>query len=288
MGTFTHLGRRHALLLITALLLGAAVACSDDDGGDTVAIGAGSDETPPAEEISEDDSSGDEPSFVGDVPDVTEPRVTAEEAAVAAQIAGGPQLAAPPDADATAELAQSEDTYGDYSGTMTIELAYYDYCQSSDGSLGYAGSATYEMAVDVFVNPPAALGGVTERSPFNLIVSSQLGVEGSLLLMSGQVVTDTTDGESALIDYWDIDRDGADFSGVLTDRWPGLVYNYLETSQLIVPCRPEMGAIAMPDSIAEGAELAGTFTSDGMELEVLAQTYDREVAFRAVVDVERE
>jgi len=119
------------------------------------------------------------------------------------------------------------------------------------------------------------------------MVGSETGVEGTTFLWSAAIITDGRDGRSAIFDYWDIEADGEEVSGVLTDRWAPITYNYIETAQLLVPCRRELGSIAQRDSIAEGAELAGTITEDRVELEVLAQSLDREVRFRAVVDAEQ-
>jgi len=273
-------GTRRVAAVVGAVLALVAVGCSDDDGGEeAVAIGPGSDTGAPAEELADADP-GTEPSWTGDVPAVAEPEATPAEQAAAAEAGGGSYLTAP------GEAARFDGPERDYAGTMQIELAYYDYCQTLDGNLGYAGSATYQMPAEVYLNPPAAHGGLQERSPFNLIAASQLGNEGSLLLVSAQVVTDPTDGRSALIDYWDIDQSGDQVDGVLTDRWPGLVLNTIDTTQLLVPCRPELGSFPMSDSIAEGAQLSGSIGDGGVHLEVLAQSYDREVRFRAVIDAE--
>jgi hypothetical protein len=260
------------------------VAACGGSGEDAVDLGPGAGEPAPAEARVEEDP-GAEPGWADEVPAVAEADTPAR-ALLQAADAASPALVAPPDSGEPPALNQTDPRHGDYEGTMAIEIAYYDYCQTFDGNLGYAGTQTYEMPVEVFLNPPAELDGRTERSPFNLIVTSQLGVEGALVLMSGQVATDQQDGRSVLIDYWDIDQDGDDFSGVLTDRWPGLVFNTISTNQLLVPCRPELGSFALSDPVAEGAGLEGTLTDDGILLEVLAQSLDREVRFRATIEVE--
>lgn len=274
-----------AVVVGLAVLVALTAAACGSGSDDTVAIGPGSDETPPVEAIAEEDDPGPEPAFVADVPDVAEPEASARERAEALDVAGSPSWLAPSDAGDESAAQRTSSIQGDYQGTMQIEIAYYDYCQTSDLTLAYAGSGTYEMPVEVYVNPPAAVSGLTERSPFNLIVSSELGQEGSILLVSGTVVTDPRDGRSALFDYWNIDQSGDDFSGVLTDRWPGVAYNQISSTSLLVPCRPELGTLASTDTIAEGAQLAGRFTDDGLQIEILAQSYDTELRFHAIVDV---
>ena len=279
-------------VVLVALLPVVATSCSSDDetsgsgSEDTIEIGAGSEETAPAA-ANVSGEPGEEPAWTVQVPDIEAPLDTAD-ARMAAQSLAGSSGLSELSADGLSRSSGRSAESGDYSGTMTIDVAYYDYCQTRDGNLGFAGSDTYEMDAEVFINPPAELDGERERSPFNLIVGTERGVEASMLLMSAQVVTDTRDGRSALIDYWDIDQDGDDISGVLTDRWPGLIFNSIETSQLLIPCQPQFGGFSMPDAIAEGAELTGTVTDDSIELEVLGQSFDREVRFHGVIEVERE
>jgi hypothetical protein len=236
------------------------------------------------------DTPAREPAWARRVPAVAEPQAPLEARARALDLAGGFRLS-PPTADSTAARtapsATGAATPGNYAGTMSIEVAYYDYCQTADGNLGFARSAKYQMAAQVFVNRRAENAGVVERSPFNLIVGTQVGVEASILLMSAQVVTDTRDGRSALIDYWDIDQHGDQITGALTDHWPGLSYNSIDTQQLLVPCQPNLGALTLSDPIAEGAQLAGTVTKDRITLQLVGQSLDREERFRATIAVRR-
>ena len=282
-------GRRgRGLAIVLAFVVLLALACDDEaesesaplDG--TVEIGPASNDIPPPEEIL-DGSPGTEPEWVDRVPADLEPRSGTAARAAALEVAATSGLSSPP-RDGSAAPRSSAD---DYLGTMTVEIAYYDYCQTYDGNLAFAGSAEYEMDVEVHVAPAVEHEGVHERSPFNLMVGSETGVEGTTFLWSAAIITDGRDGRSAIFDYWDIEADGEEVSGVLTDRWAPITYNYIETAQLLVPCRRELGSIAQRDSIAEGAELAGTITEDRVELEVLAQSLDREVRFRAVVDAEQ-
>ena len=283
-------GRRRGrgLAVVVAVACVLALACDDDadpDGafGAPVEIGPGSEDTPPAETLA-DGSSDEEPEWVDRVPTLVAPRAGAAARATALDLAATSGLSSPPRGGSASTSRSSAD---DYVGTMTLEIAYYDYCQTYDGNLGFAGSAQYEMEAEVHVGPPAEHEGVHERSPFNLMVASETGVEGSIFLWSAAVITDGRDGRSAIFDYWDVDADGEEVSGVLTDRWAPIIYNSIEATQLLVPCRAELGTIVQRDSIAEGAELTGTVTEDRVELEVLAQSFDRELRFRAVVDAEQ-
>ena len=176
---------------------------------------------------------------------------------------------------------------GTYEGTTTIDVAYYNYCKTQDGNLAFAGSAKYRMNGQVIVNPHAEHDGIQERSPFNLIAGSDFGVEASTQIASGTVATDQRDGRSVVIDYWDIDQQGRQIRGVLTNRLPGLNLNSMQTSRpLGDPCQTQSPALAMMVAISEGATLSGTINTTSMKLELLGQTIDRERRFRAVFDVE--
>lgn len=274
---------RIAYLAVILFVGSFMIACDSTTSDDAVPIGPGSDDAPPAEEVL-DEEPGDEPVWTGGVPAVAQPAATQQAQMTALAVAGSNGLEAPPTDGPT---GATEDALGaTYVGTMDIQIAYYNYCQTYDGNLGYAGSAEYTMTAEAYINPPAEDAGVQERSPFNLIVATEMGVEGSLLLVSGQVVTNTLTGENVLIDYWDIDEsDDGSITGVLTDRWPGLAYNYIVTAQPIVPCQSDL-VLALKDDVAEGAELAGTVTDDHIHLEVLAQSLDREVRFFATIDAD--
>jgi hypothetical protein len=283
----------HVSLCVVAII--AAVACSgDDDSSASVStppaaleIGPGASDRPPAA-ANGDPAPDREPAWVDDVPTPTETALDGAKARAFASAANS-GLAAPPRRDRERTTTSATDAssvpIGDYAGTMTLEIAYYNYCITRDGNLAYAGSGAYELDSDVFINEPAEHDGVRERSPFNLIVASELGVEGSLLVMSGQVVTDTVDGRSAVIDYWDIDEVDGEIEGTLTDRWPGLAYNLITTSQPIVPCVEGLDA-ALPDQIAQGATLTGTISEDTIALELFGQSLDREVRFHAVIEAQ--
>jgi hypothetical protein len=103
------------------------------------------------------------------------------------------------------------------------------------------------------------------------------------------VTTNNRNRETALFDFWRIRQDDDEIEGELTNRWSGLTtYNYIERSKLMWPCRPEMGSLVQREPIAEGATLTGTLTDDDVELELLGQSLDGELRFRAVFEAERE
>jgi hypothetical protein len=274
--------------IVVVLAIVAAACGDDDDGADAVSVGPGSETEAPAEARSS--APDTEPRWAGSVPPIEAPLAAAPLRLAALDLGGTTGLVAPDTGRSNAAPSRGDDdsVVGDYSGTVDLELAYYDYCQTRDGNLAYAGSQRYRVTGEVNLNPPAENDGVTERSPFNLIYASEPGVEGSFFVISAQVVHDSRDGREALIDYWDIDQQGDRVTGVLTDRWPGVALNSITTTQLLVPCSPNLGSIALPDTIAEGAQLSGTVTRDRVRLQLVGQSFDREVRFRATIDAERE
>jgi len=279
--------RRPALVLVA---LGVAawslVACGGGSAGDPVTIGPGTDETPPAERALEG-TPGEEPAWVARVPEVAQPRATARERAATLELAGGASGLTAPPSDGPMPSGAEVTTEQTYAGQMEIEIAYYNYCVTYDGNLAYAGSARYAMAAEVYLNPPAEDEGIAERSPFNLIAATEYGVEGSILLMSAQVVANVESGDTVLLDYWDLDQDAdGSIAGVLTDRWPGFAYNDITTAQPLVPCQPDI-VLAQTDDVAEGAQLSGSVTDDHVHLEILGQSLDQEIRFFAVIDADR-
>src|ERR1700741_787633 len=149
---FMGLGRGVAVTATIALaLLGAGCGDdgSDESSGQSVAIGPGSKATPPAAARVGRDP-GTPPTWVAQVPAIAAPQAPIE-ARVATQTL---DASARPNGS-SAGTRPTPSTEGDYSGTMTIEVAYYDYCQTRDGNLGYAGSRRYRMPAEVFINPPA-------------------------------------------------------------------------------------------------------------------------------------
>ncbi|HEX5096222.1 MAG TPA: hypothetical protein VFX21_09420, partial [Acidimicrobiia bacterium] len=111
--------------------------------------------------------------------------------------------------------------------------------------------------------------------------------EASTMMQSASLVTDTRDGKSAVFDSWDIDATGNSFAGDLVDRWPGFVYNQITTSQLFVPCRPELGGMALADQLATGTHVEGALDGDRLTLTLVGQSFDTEVRFRATLEAER-
>jgi hypothetical protein len=268
--------------LVAALAVGAT-ACSDADdsaaSGETVEIGVGSDEAAPAEELAEE-TSATEPAWARAVPAVGASTLSADLAADLSAVG----LAAP---RASREGRRGAVESADYKGTMVIEIAYYNYCQGG-GDLEFAGTREYEMDAEVFVNPPAEDGGVEERSPFNLIIGAEPGVEGTLSVVSATVARNNRTGETVLLDYWDIDQRGDDIDGEMTERGPISVLNSISTADLFWPCRPDMGSMILPEEIAAGATLTGTVSDDSIELKLIGQSFSREVRFRATIEVDLE
>jgi hypothetical protein len=281
----TRVRRRTIAVAVAAILMGvqanAVAGAGETAADDPVKIGPGASGRDPASRI-ERQTPGREPEWAATVPDVAEREVELDSRTLAV----GTSLAA------AASTSQAPDSGslspGTYEGTVTIDVAYYTRCKTGDGTLTYAGTRTYPMDAEVIVSARAEQDGARERSPFNLIAGSELGVEASTQITSATVATDQRNKQNILIDYWDIDQSGREIRGTLTNRTPGLYLNTMQTMRpLGHPCQTVTPRMPVMVAIAEGAKLSGTVTNSSIELELLAQTIDSERRIRADFDVER-
>jgi hypothetical protein len=290
-----HRDRRRRAAVVMAAIVIVAVACGCSSDGESssddeaaVAIGPGSRGTPPAAALV-DAGAQEPPAWVAEIPEPVVASAPPERRAVALDLAASTGLRAPRfPAGSSGSSAENDTEFanGTYRGTMTIDVAYFNYCVTRDGNLAYAGSREYTSDVEVIINDPAEDDGVVERSPFNLIISSETGVEGAIVVVSATVAADNRTGTTVLFDYWSLDADGDELTGTLTDRWPGFAMNTITTEQPLVPCQDGI-TLAMPDQLMEGAELRAAVDGDDVELELLAQSLDRETRFRATIEAER-
>jgi hypothetical protein len=267
-----------ACVAIGTILCGIAGAVTGE-AQDPVAIGPGGSERPVSFS-----RPGPEPSWAAQLPDPTAPEPSAT--SLSTSLSTGARAAT------TSSTTQSSTSglpaRGTYDGTATIEVGYYSYCKTRDGNLAYAGSRTYRTDGQVIIGSRAQHDGVSERSPFNLVAGSALGVEAATQIVSGTVATDNDDDESIVVDYWDIEVDDGELEGTLVSRIAGLNLNSMQTMRpLGDPCSASSPAMAMNVAIAEGATLSGEFDTDSMELELVGQTIDKERRFRITFDVER-
>lgn len=194
-----------------------------------------------------------------------------------------------PIVQAYAKVARSsQDTYR---GTMAITVAYYGYdCQLRDLNLRLFGTRTYRMPVQVIRGDRAGAEGLSESSPYNLIVSSDPSNEAGITLVSATVVPDARDGDPILFEYWKLSRQGTRIKGELVNSWrrAGIAANVFATDRLLVPCRPDLGIIPKTiQTINEGARLNGTITDSRAVLTIKGQTFDKERRFNARVVASR-
>jgi hypothetical protein len=190
--------------------------------------------------------------------------------------------------NATADSATSEDVY---EGTLRISVAYYGYdCQLRDLDLHRQGERTYRMPVEVVRGAAAQAEGVSESSPFNLVVSANPGNEAGITTVSATVATDPN-GNLTLFEYWSMNVQGSHVQGELVNSWrrAGLAANVFPTDRLVVPCRPDLGVIPKSiQTINEGAQMRGTITDEQVELEIRGETFDKERRFVAEVTATRQ
>lgn len=267
-------------------------ASSTDDETTAVEIGPGTPKQAPASSLIDADAQT-EPDWVGRIASSAASTASPEQRAATLDLAASLGLRRPGFGNGSTSTTQpgsannsSAFPNGTYEGTMTMDLAYYNLCVTRDGNLAFAGRRTYTSDVEVYINDPAEDGGVTERSPFNLIIASETGVEGALVVVSATVAADTKSDTTVLFDYWRIREDDGEIEGMLTDRWSGFALNTITTEQPLVMCTPGF-PIAVPDQLMEGAAITGAGDGETLELEIIGQSLDRESRFRASIDVER-
>jgi hypothetical protein len=227
-----------------------------------------------------------EPAWVSRVPPVAAPLASPEARAAALGMTGSFSITPVTTAtDATRSVPRARD----YKGSAVVDVAYYDGCRSGDGSLGFARSETYRMGGGASIHPPTEHQGIRERSPFNLVVSTDGAREGALGMFSALLLTDPRDGRSVVFDYWDLSTRGSVVSGTLTDSWAryGLAVNQIRTTAPLVPCQPGAPSLSDENPIAEGARLTGTVTDERIRVTITGQTLHQPVKFRANFDLRR-
>lgn len=187
-------------------------------------------------------------------------------------------------------LGAAED---DYRGTLSITVQYWGpRCPLSvtgPNRLRLQKTRTYRMPVLFARNPPAAVGVVRERNPFNFVISADPRREGAMTLASATVTADPIVGQT-LYEYWRFTLRGSSVSGrlVRSYRETGLAHNLFTTTRVLIPCRPELGDdLNRFQTVKEGARLTGTFTERRVQLTVTGQTFDRRNRFTAQITAGR-
>jgi len=227
-----------------------------------------------------------EPRWTARVPAVAAPLASQEAQAAARGMTGSfslSPLTTPTDDTRSTRRAR------EYSGTAVVDVAYYDRCRSGDGSLAFARSETYRMGGGASVHPQTEHEGIRERSPFNLVLTTDDAREGSVGMFSALLLTDPRDGRSVVFDYWDIGARESTITGTLTDSWAeyGLAVNQIRTTGPLVPCQPGGPTLADENPIADGARLTGTLTDQRVRVTITGQTLHQPVKFRATFDLRR-
>jgi hypothetical protein len=227
-----------------------------------------------------------EPGWTARVPAVTAPQAPPEARAAALGMTGSfsiAPVATPSDATRSTPRARN------YKGSSVVDVAYYDGCSSGDGSLAFARSETYRMGGGGSIHAPTEHEGIQERSPFNLVLSTDYAREGAVGMFSALLLTDPRDGRSVVFDYWDISARGSTITGTLTDAWVqhGVAVNQIRTTAPLVPCQPGGPSLSDENPIAEGARISGTVTEERVRVTITGQTLHQPVKFRATFDLRR-
>jgi hypothetical protein len=228
----------------------------------------------------------EEPAWTARVPAAAAPLASAEARAAALGMTGSFSISpATSPADATHSVPRARN----YKGSSVVDVAYYDGCASGDGSLEFARAETYRMGGGGSIHPPTEHEGIRERSPFNLVLSTDYAREGAVGVFSALLLTDPRDRRSAVFDYWDLSARGSTITGTLTDSWAdyGLAVNQIRTSAPLVPCQPGAPSLSDENPIAEGARLTGTVTDERIRVSITGTTLHQPVKFRVTFDLRR-
>jgi hypothetical protein len=182
-----------------------------------------------------------------------------------------------------------------YRGTLRITVAYWEpKCPVSlnpnENRLRLQKKRTYRMPIVVVRNSRASADGVQERNPFNFAIFTSPPLrEASVDVTSATVSNDPIAG-FVLYEYWRSSLTGTKLTGRLarSHRESGIAANLFYTDRLMIPCRPQLGTRpTVPETIKEGARLAGTFTDRRVALTVTGQTLDRQRRFTARISASR-
>lgn len=166
-------------------------------------------------------------------------------------------------------------------GTATLTVITYDFC-GPGGQRRAADRSTYQLPAHVAIAAP----GPGDTNPFAFFLAAgPAGGLGSIELHSALVATATSG--RLLLTYWRLGSDGTNISGVLADphEREAAAANLFNAAQLLVPCRPELGALPpWPRALAAGSQLQGRVADSHADISVAGSTTDglTDIALRFV------
>jgi len=157
----------------------------------------------------------------------------------------------------------------DLYGNATTIIEYYEY-DVNTGNDVFIEEKTYQYDVEIFLREPLELESSTETNPFNLSISPDRNKdddeEGYVDIVSAIIVDDILVGK-VFLQYWEIDQNGNNLTGTLTDNH---IANLLWAWEEIYPGT----IITWPFPIENTASLSGTITSGNMQLTIEGQSTD--------------
>ncbi|MFF4528508.1 hypothetical protein ACFY1P_04480 [Streptomyces sp. NPDC001407] len=164
-----------------------------------------------------------------------------------------------------------------YQGTAKVTAVPYDYCGAGN-SLEAGQAKAYELPATLDLGKPHDAGGQSDGNPFTLLLAvGQPSQDGAISLHS------SAPSDQLLLTYWHLSWDGSDLSGELTDTHvkEGAALNLVNWPGLLVPCRPELGALpgGATHDIATGSTLSGSLSRGSALLTAKAKSEDGLVEF---------
>ncbi|MUL35022.1 hypothetical protein [Gloeocapsopsis dulcis] len=158
-----------------------------------------------------------------------------------------------------------------YSGVATTTIQYPDVYGTS------FQQQTIQTPVQCVVSAQQSDGSSTESNPFNLqigFVDPSIGTSVGAISMWSAAVASTSTG-SLLVQYWNYQLNGNQFSGQLVDNATSLATAFnLVNFPLIIP--PNLNLGGYPYAMANGTQIIGVFSQDinRLDVQISGQTVD--------------
>ncbi|MBE9192906.1 hypothetical protein IQ230_21625 [Gloeocapsopsis crepidinum LEGE 06123] len=158
-----------------------------------------------------------------------------------------------------------------YSGVATTTIQYPDVYGTS------FHQQTIQTPVQCVVSAQQSDGSSTESNPFNLqigFVDPSVGTSVGAISMWSAAVATTSTG-SLLVQYWNYQLNGNQFSGQLVNNATSLATAFnLVNFPLIIP--PNLNLGGYPYAMANGTQIIGVFSQDinRLNVQISGQTVD--------------
>ena len=187
----------------------------------------------------------------------------------------------------TIEGVESGVAKGSYHGTARVTIQYCDIDVAGAQTCGDSKSFTRD--IDIVITPPQSCGTAKEDGPFHLeLIADQdpkAPKEGELWLFSGGRFL-TLDGNCVLLQHWRLRLVKGRLNGTLEDahvaeaRVRNVIWAWTRLAGVV--------EFVGPYTIAEGAVISGTLTTQQARLRLKGMSVDHTRRFVAQITAKRE